>query len=263
MKSNEYREFRQNIGDSVHSLNTSSVALSLLPLDTKSPPKGLEISWGPKDINNSIRLSRNYIERSAYIYAVESFYEYLQSLSENPFWLAKDINFKGEEKKAQKVYNFLKSIKTIPEEEIILSELACHWRNKIVHRRSSACISKSKEKVLILKQNEIQSNFSNLDVILALENFRKHRITLKDVSTLITILLRSAKEINRFYYEKMDECNDVSIIIEQLAIIPEFTKLISQEKSEKKRRQISKWISINFELKDELLLKIKGILLDD
>jgi hypothetical protein len=197
METLEIKHLIRDIGESVHSMNTIAVGLSKLNSNNCDIPKGLEISWKPTDIETSKIKSRNYAERAAIIYSVESFFDYLDSVSNNPFWSHPNINFKGEKKKADKVYDFLNHIPTITDEIKILSELACHWRNKIVH--SSASKAKlSSNKIDRIKQlrDKIYENYHHFDVNTALINYKDKKITLKDSSVLRILLISISLFIN-------------------------------------------------------------------
>lgn len=91
-------------------MNTIAVGLSKLERDNCDIPDGLDISWKPKELEISKTKARSYAERFTIIYSVESFFEYLEKISENPFWNHPEISFTGDEKKAERVYNFLDQI---------------------------------------------------------------------------------------------------------------------------------------------------------
>ncbi len=200
MESIELKKFLKDVGDSVHSMNTIAVALSILPKGSIKVPKGLEISWDPKSLENSKIMSRNYAERSSYVYAAESLFEYLENISKNPLWIYDGHDFKGEEKKAIKVYKFLKATPGITETMAILVELLCHWRNRIVHLNiSNAGLSSNKKDSLKKERDNIYSNFHHFDIYEALDNFENKKITLKDTSTLITIAIKSVRLVDEYF----------------------------------------------------------------
>lgn len=172
METLEIKRLIREIGESVHSMNTIAVGLSKLNSGNCDIPKGLDISWKPNDIETSKIKSRNYAERAAMIYSVESFFDYLENISENSFWNHPEINFNGDEKKAIKIYNFLNQIPTIKDEVKILAEFACHWRNKIVH--SSASKAKlANDKIGRLRQlrDYVYDNYYHFDINIALDNY--------------------------------------------------------------------------------------------
>jgi len=262
MESLELKKFLKDVGNSVHSMNTIAVALSLLPNENVTTPKGLEISWNPKDLQYSKMMSRNYSERSSYVYAAESLFEYLDNISKNAFWNYPEHNFKGEEKKAIKVYRFLKATPGITDSMAILCELLSHWRNRIVHLSiSNAELSSNKKEILKNEKDDIYSNFHHFDILIALENFDNKKITLKDVSTLITIAIKCARLVDDYYFYGISKKDTETLYTEFLRDI-HFKKIINQSESKKKERQIERWLSVNYpyltvEKSKEILGKIK------
>ena len=262
MESLELKKFLKDVGDAVHSMNTIAVALSLIPNKDITIPKGLDISWNPKDIEKSKLMSRNYSERSSYVYAAESLFEYLDSISKNPFWNYSELNFKGEEKKAIRVYNFLKKIPGITETMAIFCELLSHWRNKIVHSNiSNAGLSSKKKEILQDSREEIYDNFHHFDIMIALNNFQQKKITLKDASTLITIAIQSARRVDEYYFSGISTRN-IEVLKEYFYKNQNFLKIMKQNNSIKKNRQIEKWLSVNYpyltdEKRGKIIKKLK------
>lgn len=257
MESLELKKFMIDVGNSVHSMNTIAVALSLLPDDNVATPASLNISWNPKNLEYSKILARNYAERSSYVYAAESLFEYLRTISKNALWNYPDQNFQGDEKKAIKVYKFLKVIPGVSETMAILCELLSHWRNRIVHlNTSNASISSSKRNHLIEERNNIYDNFYHFDIIEALTHYDKKKITLKDTSTLITISIKSARLVDEYFFKGVSKKEIENIEIELLKD-KSFQKIIAQNESKKKTRQITKWININYPyLKNKISSKL-------
>ena len=263
MESLELKKFLKEVGDSVHSMNTIAVALSRLPSDSNEKPEGLEISWHPKDLNYSKLISRNYAERSSYVYATESLFEYLENISKNPLWIYQDINFKGDEKKAIKVYKFLRAIPDISESMALLSELLCHWRNRIVHLTvSNAGLSNNKITLLKTERDKIYSSLHHFDVYEALNNFTNKKITLKDASTLITNIIKCAKAIDNYFFEGISK-KSFDKLKDDFMQDSSFRKIATQQPSSKKDRQLERWLSIHYpylndKKKIEVLRKIKS-----
>ena len=248
MESIELKKFLKEVGESVHSMNTIAVALSYLPDKGKiEVPKGLDISWEPKNIKNSKFKSRNFAERSSYVYSAESLFEYLEGISKNPFWFYSDINFNGEEKKAIKVFNFLSSIPNIDKEVAILCELLCHWRNRIVHMNiSNASISSKKRDYLKEKRDVIYKKYHHFDIKQALENFDDKRITLKDASTLITIVIKCARAIDKHFLQGISAGFSTVELIDTFKTDKSFDNIYKQGDSTKRNRQLSRWLEVNY-----------------
>jgi len=247
METIELKKLLKEIGDSVHSMNTIAVALSIMPNDNIQISQGLDISWHPKQLDNSKITSRSFAERSAIVYAAESLFEYLDLISKNPFWTYSNINFKGEEKKALKVYRFLRQIPDVKEEMAILSELLCHWRNRIVHSSTSnAKLSSSQRDFLIKQKQMIYDNFHHFDIDIALKNYEQNKITLKDSSTLITIAIKCARLVDEFYFAGISSITDYKIFKNKLIEDSGFCKIFKQKDSVKRTRQLDTWFGMNF-----------------
>lgn len=251
METLEIKRLIREIGESVHSMNTIAVGLSKLSSKNCDVPEGLEISWKPVDVETSKIKSRNYAERAAIIYSVESFFDYLESISENPFWIHPEINIKGDKKKADKVYDFLNQIPTISDEVKILAELACHWRNKIVHSSASnAKLANGKIGRIRQLRDFIYDNYCHFDVNVALENYDDKKITLKDSSTLITILIKAARQIDEFFFNEFSFTKSLSSIKEALKDNDCLFQIMKQQESNKKERQIKTLVKMTFPFLD-------------
>lgn len=249
METIEFKRLISEIGESVHSMNTIAVGLSKLNADNCDIPNGLEISWKPVDLETSKIKSRNYAERAAIIYSVESFFVYLETISENPFWNHTEINFKKEHNKtkADKVYEFLNQIPSVSDEMKILAELACHWRNIIVHSGSSnAKLDNGKIGRIRKLRDNIYVNYYHFDINIGLENYDKKKITLKDSSTLITILIKAARKIDEFFFNEFSFEKSVLTIKESFMNNEILLRIKKQQESKKKYRQIKTLIGMSY-----------------
>jgi len=244
MKSIELKKIHKEVGQSIHAMNTIAVSLSLMP-ENITIPKSLRISWTPKNVNFSKVISRSYAERSAIVYAIESFFEYLSNISKNDFWNNTQINFEGNERKADKVYNFLAQIPELEDYQLILAELACHWRNKIVHLNSNSDLSNKKKGILKKKKEFIYNNVHHFDVDLALVNFAKNTITLKDASTLITVVLKCAETVDKFFIDEVHKINS-SELLAKFLLNSHFKRIYNQTDIKRKKKQLEMWISTNY-----------------
>lgn len=262
MKTSELKKFDGEIGRSVHSMNAIAVALSKLTVENSSVPDGLEISWSPSNLDVSKRTSRSYAQKSSIVFSVEAFFDYLETISKNSLWPNPNINFQGELKKAEKVSNFLGQIRTIPTEVRILAELACHWRNRIVHLGSNACLSSSKTDSLLESRDHIYDNYHHFDVVIALENFEHQKMTLKDSTTLTTMLLKSAHYVDAYFISELNDEARIPSIVEYLIQLSPFQIILGQDESKKRTRQIQRFIQTNLpfiqsEIMDKLMPSLK------
>ncbi|HEX5328770.1 hypothetical protein [Sulfuricurvum sp.] len=240
--------FLNEVGHSVHCMNTIAVALSHLEEDTKVPDK-LNISWESNNIEKSSINSRRFAIKSSIVYSIESFYEYLTKVSKDPSWLKSKKAFtdtNGKQlSKAERTVRLLKDIPTLQQEWIILVELLCHWRNRVVHAGSSnASISKASQQYLRSKEKQIYDNYHHFSVSIALENFNHNKFTLKDVTTLITIVIKCARKIDEEFILAI-KSKPYTEIIDSIDN-KDFDVIKKQNESAKKIRQLEKWLSINY-----------------
>ncbi|MCK9490716.1 MAG: hypothetical protein M0Q24_01390 [Sulfurimonas sp.] len=257
------KNFLNDVGNSVHSMNTISVALSNMTAST-NVPKGLNISWNIGNLQATKEMSRNFVIRSAIAYTVEALYEYLKNISKSPLWTDIDKVFSemDGDGKAVQTYNFLKGIDNIEEEWTILVELLGHWRNKVVHSHTSnAKLSASKKRTIKNYKSKIKNELHSFDIDEALNNFENNKNTLKDVSTLISVAIKCARVVENYYIAILPDKTNIDLYVELLKKDESFYSVCLQQKSDKKTRQIKRWLEINYdylspEVKDGIINEI-------
>lgn len=241
--------FLDDVGHSVHCMNTIAVSLSQLTTESTAP-KELNISWNPGNVTSSSINARRFAIKSSIVYSVESLFEYLSKISKDKFWSGTGRNFNEPSKqntsKSDRVSEFLTGIPNIEKEWIILTELLCHWRNKVVHANSSsACISKASKQYLVEKSQQIFDDFYHFDVNIALDNFDKNKFTLKDVTTLITMLIKCARAVDACFILTAKSQSD-GFIYEAMLNNHSFQVIMKQQESDKRDRQAIKWVELNY-----------------
>ncbi len=252
METINFKNLIDEIGNTVHSLNTIVVSISIMPDAAIDVPKDLDISWKPQNIELSKIRARSFAKRSAYVYVAENLFEYLGKISSNPLWKYPSIHFNGKEKKALRVYNFLKSIPGLEHESIILCELLCHWRNKVVHEATSnADLSSNKKDVLIAKRDELKESLHNFDTEVAISNFQSKKATLKDVSTMTTLVIKCCRAVDEYYFNGIADVVDFTEYKELFVANDDFKNIYRQSPSEKRSRQIERWIRLNYGYMEE------------
>lgn len=239
------------IGHSVHNLNTIAVSLSNLPLNT-SVPANLNIKWSPTNIEKSCISARRYAVRSSFIFAVESLFEYMCNISNDTVWkklnLGLDFNAKlpVNNSKAKRFSEFCKSIPGIEREWYLLVEIMCHWRNQIVHASTSkARIHSDDKEFLKSKITILRDNFHHFDVNITLKDYYDDKVTLKDASTLITFLIKCCRKIDEYFIKHASNLNNQEYI-DILNDDKIFLNLRKQQNSDKRSRQIKKYIENNY-----------------
>ncbi|CAI1539240.1 hypothetical protein [Serratia plymuthica] len=239
----------KEIGYSVHNLNTIAVALSNLPSNSELNP-ALNIKWEPKNLEQSCFSARRFAVRSSLVFAVETLFEYMCSISNDVMWkkINFGLNFKAKlstnDSKARRFSEFCKSIPGIEKEWYLLVELMCHWRNRIVHASTSnAELSSSDKKFLESKNSILYDNFYHFDVKKMLEDYDVDKVTLKEATTLITFLIKCCRKIDEHYFSSISFLSD-QVYCDILDNDNQFTQLINQSSCAKRTRQITKYIEI-------------------
>src|SRR5690554_2104244 len=239
------------VGHGVHNLNTIAVALSNLPGNSSVNPE-LNIRWEPENVRASSFSARRFAVRSSIVFAAEALFEYMDSISADPVWksLNNDLDFRralaSHDSKAKRFSEFCKKIPKVNREWFLLVELLCHWRNRIVHASTSkAQLSSSDEKYLVSKASEIYQNFYHFDVSQTLYDYEADKVTLKEATTLITLMIKCCRKIDEYYMFSLGGCQD-DIFHEILSSDDVFKKLRNQQSSHKRSRQIDRHIRIQF-----------------
>lgn len=252
------------IGHSVHNLNTIAVALSNLS-DSSDVSPALNIKWEPKNVSVSSVSARRFAVRSSIVFAVETLFEYMCSISTDPIWQALEngMDFRNElpsqDSKAKRFSVFSKNISGIEREWYLLVEFMCHWRNRIVHANTSkAAISSTDRQFIESKAEEIYENFHHFDVRKAFMDYEADKVTLKEATTLVTFLIKCCRKIDQFYLSSISTCRD-EVFHEILEREKVFCSLLKHKPSVKRSRQISRFalLTLNFlpENKIESLIK--------
>lgn len=255
----------EEVGHSVHNLNTIAVSLSNLP-ESPSVPSGMNIKWAPKSITSSSHNARRFAVRSAIVFSVEVLFEYLSQISNDKMWklLNNDRNFKVELKskdsKARRFSVFCEGIPGLEDEWRVLVELLCHWRNRIVHASTSkASLSAKDRQFLKSRADYFYSGFHHFDVEKTVKDFEADKVTLKEATTLITLLIKCARKIDEYYLGEMEHI-DIEIFKSELENNDDFVKIKSLSASTKRNRQLKKFINLELgHLSDETRLEIESL----
>ncbi len=254
------KNFLEDVGHSVHCMNTIAVALSQVS-STTVVPSGLNISWKPGDVDKSALNSRRFAIKSAIVYSVESLFEYLSKVSKSNLWNQPELDFNtGNDAKAVRVVNFFDAIPNIDREWVILAELLCHWRNKVVHASSSnASISNSSKQYLLEHRDRIYTDYHHFDVQEALSNFDNAKFTLKDVSTLITMVIKCVTTVDDYFVHQAALISPEDLHSE-FSINTQFSEFLKLPESDLKTRKLITWLKMNASfLSAELITRIAAV----
>ena len=248
-----FQSVQDEIGYSVHNLNTKAVALSNLPSASQVDP-ALNIRWEPKNVGKSSIAARRFAVRSSIVFAVESLFEYMNSINSDLLWKELDtgldfsIALPAHDSKAKRFSEFCKPIPGIDKEWYLLVELMCHWRNRIVHATTSkAQLSSSDTQFLQSKSKELYDSYHHFDVVKTLTDYEADKVTLKEATTLITFLIKCCRKIDEFYISSVSLLSD-DVYVKILDQDNQLKQLMRQQPSDKRKRQIKKYISLKLSL---------------
>ncbi|UPT70422.1 MAG: hypothetical protein M0D53_15240 [Flavobacterium sp. JAD_PAG50586_2] len=84
-----------------------------------------------------------------------------------------------------------------------------------------------------------------------MNNFNTKKITLKDVSTLTTMVIKCCRKVDDLFFKGISEIKEFSDYKKHFITIEEFKKIHLQSKSDKRERQIEKWVRLNYHYLEE------------
>lgn len=190
------RDFLGETGEAVTHLNTIIVGLDAVEKGHRKP-KGLNISWTPKDQKTAATKARRFAVEAALQKSSEALKEYIHSIA--MFQRLNDVSTKwtGKTTSSDKISDISRCLLGKDDFLHVGACLLVHWRNRIVHRRSKANLTAIQIDLLESNKATIQSEFSGLDTSKLLDDFHKGRPTLKDVSTMISFSIRFVRRLDK------------------------------------------------------------------
>jgi len=194
MESFGLKEFLSRIGSPIHDLNTICVGLDGVERGVCKKTDDLTITWSSKDIPASARKARTFAIKATIVFIVEALLQYFNYLEKHPAVQKKIKNALAEDEAAKKVEYLSKEINVTKQYWGSGVLLLIHWRNRIVHSKSNAHLNPVQEKILIDNSKEIYDKHAAIDITRTLKDFYDGEITLKDISTLISMTIRFVRD---------------------------------------------------------------------
>lgn len=187
------KQLLDDVGQAVFALNTAVVGLDAVESGHEKP-KSLNVSWAPRDRRTAARKSRKFILESVLVRVTGAMYEYALALSKLPAF--RDVSNLQNNGRAKMVSAIAK--KSLPEDKYLIAGvvLLMHWRNRIVHRRSTAKLDPDDREALLGCDKIIAGRYRGLDIHALLRHFEEQRPTLKDASSLISMSINLARKID-------------------------------------------------------------------
>lgn len=196
------RDFLSETGEAVAHLNTIVVGLDAVQKGYEKPDS-LNISWAPKDRKVAATKARRFVVEATLQKSSEALKEYIYSIERFQKLETVRKKWTGSTTSAEKISDIAKYLLGDQDFLHVGACLLVHWRNRLVHKRSSADLNPVQKALLNKNSAVIQSEFSGLDTGKLLNDFYKGRPTLKDVSTMISFSIRLVRKLDK-------ELNDLS-----------------------------------------------------
>lgn len=213
-----YKDFKKLLGSSIHNLNTICVGLEQINNEIETPPS-LTISWHSKDKINDARRARRYAINLFLVATVDAIEYYITSLLKYEYLLSTKVKTKLNKAKQDNtglreyikiLFEEVEDNKKIKEYWLPCIRLLISWRNIVVHEtKAKVILERNDEQLLIDNKILIYEKHSKTNIEETIGRVKlKHQPTLKDFSTLFTILLHAFREFD----------NTISLNISELAL---------------------------------------------
>lgn len=185
-----------SVGEAVANLNTAVVGLDAVEQGHEKP-ETLNISWTPNDRIAAARKSRRFLVEAVLVRVAEALSEFASATARLPRFSAIRDTWDGKTSRAERLADV--AAEALGSENYLVAGtvLLIHWRNRVVHPRSQATLTSLQEKKLRAASQEIEQTFAGLSVDRLLKDFQIGRPTLKDISSLIAMSIRTAREIDK------------------------------------------------------------------
>jgi hypothetical protein len=218
------------VGEAVACLNTAVVGLDAVEQGHEKPD-GLDVSWSPDDRRAASRKARKFLVEAVLVRVFESLYEHSNSFARLRRFGKIVDKWSSETSKAEKIRDIYQAI--VGDRYLVAAAvLVAHWRNRIVHPTSKAKLTASEKKLLRESDLEIERKYRGLSVDCLLCHFEERRPTLKDVSSLIAMIINLAREVDGTVSSDLDK-NDLDAWLSHLGLDSDIERITAETKPEK------------------------------
>lgn len=189
------RNFLRQVGESVAHVNTLVVGLDAVE-NGYSKPDTLNISWSPSDTKAAALKARRFVLEAVLVRVQQAVSSYIIAISKLERFDEVRASWTGKTKIAQKVKDVGEFSLGSDSYRLAGCCLLLHWRNRLVHRTSNSRLGQSQRKILTDNETEIAASYAAISVTRLLKDFEDQKPSLKDVSTLISMSIRVARELD-------------------------------------------------------------------
>lgn len=231
----------RDVGEAVANLNTLVVGLDAVERGHEKPDS-LNISWKPADRQTAARKSRKFVLESVMVRVLEAFNQYVLAVTALPRFATLKVQWAAQTNPPTNAQRIADISNAILGEQYLTSAalLLAHWRNRIVHSSSSkAKLSFHERKLLLQNETEISDKYKSLSIERMLCHFEEGRPTLKDVSSLISMSINLARQLDNALWTNLDK-EELDVWLEYYELIPLLNKIRSETKPEKIKDSIAR-----------------------
>lgn len=224
-----------SVGEAVANLNTAVVGLDAVEQGHEKP-ETLTISWNPHDRTAAARKSRRFIVEAVLVRVAEALSEFVLVTARLPRFGSVRSGWDSKTSRAEKLTDVAAELLGSESYLIAGAALLIHWRNRVVHPRSQASLAPQQEKKLRAASEEIEKNFAGLLVDRLLKDFETGQPTLKDVSSLIAMSIRMAREVDKAVSDLSND--DLDVLLEYYGLKARIAEIEAQTTANKRHASV-------------------------
>jgi hypothetical protein len=225
-------DFLEIYGRSVFNLNSIVVGLDAVA-NGYEKPESLDISWNPKDRDQASRLARKFAVEAILVCCSEALLQYIYAVAKLPRMREIRAGWDSETSKADKLRDIAHTVSGADHYLVPAAMLLVHWRNRVVHADSNAGLRHQEKQVLRKNEESIKEGYKNLSVDCLLCHFEEGRPTLKDISSLISMTINLAREIDLSIHAELTK-EELDVWIEHYGLLPTIEKVRAETAPEKR-----------------------------
>ncbi len=190
------KEFLASVGEAVSNLNTAIVGLDAVERGHEKP-EALNISWNPNDRIAAARKSRRFVVEAVLVRVAEALSEFVSATSKLPRFDSLRGVWDNRTSRSEKFVDVAEATLGSGNYLIAGAALLIHWRNRVVHPHSRASLTPEQKRKLQGASDEIETAYAYLSVDRMLRDFEQSKPTLKEISSLVAMSIKIAREIDK------------------------------------------------------------------
>ncbi|MER8845776.1 hypothetical protein [Mesorhizobium australicum] len=229
------RDFLVAVGEAVVNLNTVVVGLDAVERGHEKP-ETLSISWNPQDRLAAARKARRFVLEAVLVRVAEALAEFVWATAHLPRFSSVRGNWNNNTSRAERLADVAKEALDSGSHLVAGALLLLHWRNRVVHPRSRASLTPQQIRNLRSASGEIEQSFAGLSVERLLDDFEIGRPTLKDISSLIAMSIRMARELDKAV--NFLSCDELDFMLEHYDLKARIVQIEMQTTPAKRRASV-------------------------